>query len=59
MKELIGEDAADKLLGEVELLDGASAEFDLDEVQKGNLTPVCFVSDTDEFPVEIFPENIF
>ena len=41
LKELIGEDAADKLLGEVELLDGASAEFDLEEVQKGNLTPVC------------------
>ena len=34
LKELIGEDAADKLLGEVELLDGASAEFDLEEVQK-------------------------
>ena len=54
LKELIGEDAADKLLGEVELLDGASAEFDLDEVQKGNLTPVCFGSALTNFGVEIF-----
>ena len=54
LKELIGEEAADKLLGEVELLDGASAEFDLDEVQKGNLTPVCFGSALTNFGVEIF-----
>ena len=54
LKELIGEDAADKLLGEVELLDGASAEFDLDEVQKGNLTPVCFGSALTNFGVEPF-----
>ena len=54
LKELIGEDAADKLLGEVELLDGASAEFDLEEVQKGNLTPVCFGSALTNFGVEIF-----
>ena len=57
LKELIGEDAADKLLGEVELLDGASAEFDLDEVQKGNLTPVCFGSALTNFGVETFLEH--
>ena len=57
LKELIGEDAADKLLGEVELLDGASAEFDLDEVQKGNLTPVCFGSALTNFGVETFLQH--
>jgi peptide chain release factor 3 len=41
-------------LDEVELLDGASAEFDLEEVQKGDLTPVCFGSALTNFGVEIF-----
>ena len=54
LRELIGNDAADKLLGEIELLDGASAEFDLDEVQAGKLTPVCFGSALTNFGVEIF-----
>ena len=54
IKNKVLNDAADKLLGEVELLDGASAEFDLEEVQKGNLTPVCFGSALTNFGVEIF-----
>ena len=53
-KEFQGVYDREKLLGEVELLDGASAEFDLEEVQKGNLTPVCFGSALTNFGVEIF-----
>ena len=50
----IGEDAFSLLQDEIELLDGASAEFDLDEVQKGNLTPVFFGSALTNFGVEVF-----
>ncbi|NLL80233.1 MAG: peptide chain release factor 3 [Clostridiales bacterium] len=53
----IGQDAYDKLMEEVELLDGASAEFDLAEVQKGELTPVCFGSALTNFGVEIFLQH--
>ena len=38
----IGEAAKEKLLEEIELLDGASAEFDMDLVSKGELSPVIF-----------------
>ena len=54
LRELLGDEAADKLLGEIELLDGASAEFDLDAVRAGKLTPVCFGSALTNFGVEIF-----
>ncbi len=54
LRTLIGEAAAEKLLGEIELLDGASAEFDLDLVRAGRLTPVCFGSALTNFGVEIF-----
>ena len=54
LREMIGDEAADKLLEEVELLDGASAEFDLELVRKGELTPVCFGSALTNFGVEIF-----
>ncbi len=54
LRETIGDAAADKLLEEVELLDGASAQFDLDEVRGGNLTPVFFGSALTNFGVEIF-----
>lgn len=51
---VIGEEAADKLYEEIELLDGASAEFDLQEVRGGNLTPVFFGSALTNFGVEDF-----
>ena len=51
---MIGDEAAEKLLEEVELLDGAGAEFDLEAVQKGELTPVCFGSALTNFGVEVF-----
>ncbi|MBP5253696.1 MAG: peptide chain release factor 3, partial [Lachnospiraceae bacterium] len=54
MRALIGDDASDKLLGEMELLDGAGADFDLDAVRAGELTPVCFGSALTNFGVEIF-----
>ncbi len=57
LRELIGDPAADKLLEEVELLDGASAEFDLEAVQKGQLTPVFFGSALTNFGVEIFLQH--
>lgn len=50
----IGREAYDLLTEEVELLDGASADFDLDAVQKGELSPVFFGSALTNFGVEIF-----
>lgn len=43
-----------KLLEDIELLDGASSEFKLDEVRSGNLTPVFFGSALTNFGVENF-----
>ncbi len=57
LRELIGDEAADKLLEEVELLDGASAEFDLEQVRAGKLTPVCFGSALTNFGVEFFLQH--
>ncbi len=50
----IGNDAFEKLTEEIELLDGASSEFDLELVQGGQLTPVFFGSALTNFGVEIF-----
>ncbi len=54
MKAEIGEEAENKLLEEIELLDGASSEFDIDLVRAGKLTPVFFGSALTNFGVEIF-----
>ncbi len=51
---VIGETATDILLDEIELLDGASAEFDLSRVHAGKLTPVFFGSALTNFGVEEF-----
>ncbi len=50
----IGKNATESLLEEISLLDGASAEFDIGAVQRGELTPVCFGSALTNFGVEIF-----
>ncbi len=50
----VGQELADKLRDEIELLDGASAEFDLEQVRRGELTPVFFGSALTNFGVEIF-----
>lgn len=57
LRQMIGDEASDKLLEEVELLDGASAEFDLEQVQNGDLTPVFFGSALTNFGVEIFLQH--
>ncbi len=44
----------DQLADEIELLDGASAEFDQELVDKGELSPVFFGSALTNFGVEIF-----
>ena len=55
--EEIGQDAYDKLMEEIELLDGASAEFDMDLVTKGQLSPVFFGSALTNFGVETFLQH--
>lgn len=50
----IGQEQCDNLKDEIELLDGASAEYNLEEVQAGKLTPVFFGSALTNFGVEIF-----
>ncbi len=57
LSEAIGQEAMDKLLEELELLDGAGAEFDLEEVRSGDLTPVFFGSALTNFGVEIFLQH--
>ncbi len=54
---VIGREAADKLYDEIELLDGASAEFDIEAVRSGDLTPVFFGSALTNFGVEIFLQH--
>lgn len=50
----IGQEKYDKLLEDIELLDGASAEFDMEEVAAGELSPVFFGSALTNFGVENF-----
>ena len=54
LQEFIGEENKAQLLDEIELLDGASAEFDQELVSKGELSPVFFGSALTNFGVEIF-----
>ncbi len=53
----IGADYKETLLEEIELLDGASAEFDMDLVAKGELSPVFFGSALTNFGVETFLQH--
>ncbi|MBU3839692.1 MAG: peptide chain release factor 3, partial [Candidatus Ruminococcus intestinipullorum] len=50
----IGEKAKETLEEEIELLDGAAAEFDQELVNKGELSPVFFGSALTNFGVETF-----
>ena len=54
LDDFIGEAAKEQLLEEIELLDGASAEFDQELVDKGELSPVFFGSALTNFGVEFF-----
>lgn len=55
--EQIGEEYQAQLTDEIELLDGASAEYDLERIQAGELTPVFFGSALTNFGVEIFLQH--
>lgn len=57
LAELIGTEHCEKLREDVELLDGASEEFDLEAVRAGKLSPVCFGSALTNFGVEPFLEH--
>jgi len=54
---MIGEDYHRQLLEEIELLDGAADEFDLERVQRGDLSPVFFGSALTNFGVETFLQH--
>ncbi|MBQ8857482.1 MAG: peptide chain release factor 3 [Lachnospiraceae bacterium] len=53
-EQYVGEELFAQLNDEIELLDGASAEFDQEQVDKGLLSPVFFGSALTNFGVEIF-----
>ena len=55
--EIIGEDKLQQLKDEIDLFDGAGAEFDLDMVSKGELSPVFFGSALTNFGVEPFLDD--
>ena len=57
LDSLIGEDLRSTLCDDIELLDGASYEFDIEKVRKGELSPVFFGSALTNFGVEPFLEN--
>ncbi len=55
--EALGQEAFDKLMEDVELLDGAGSTFSQEEVDAGKLLPVFFGSALTNFGVEIFLKN--
>ena len=57
LEELIGHRLREQLADDIELLDGAGYEFDIDEVRKGRLSPVFFGSALNNFGVEPFLES--
>ena len=57
LDDLIGQNLHARLTEDVELLDGAAAEFDLEKVRHGKLSPVFFGSALTNFGVEPFLEG--
>ncbi len=57
LDELIGPYQRADLVDQIELLDGASFEFDLEKVRHGKLSPVFFGSALTNFGVELFLES--
>ena len=57
LTEVIGDEKKEVLMEEIELLDGASAEFDMDLVSRGKLSPVFFGSALTNFGVETFLQH--
>lgn len=56
-ESIIGSDLYGQLLDDIELLDGAGDQFDLDLILKGDLTPVFFGSALTNFGVQPFLED--
>ena len=57
LEKLIGSEHYHTLVDDVELLDGAGYEFDMEKVNTGQLSPVFFGSALTNFGVEPFLEN--
>ena len=57
LDELIGPKLRQTLCDDVELLDGAGYEFDINEVRAGRLSPVFFGSALNNFGIEPFLES--
>ncbi|MBE5937928.1 MAG: peptide chain release factor 3 [Lachnospiraceae bacterium] len=57
LDELLTHELHEKLIEDIELLDGASDEFDIDRIQKGELSPVFFGSALTNFGVETFLQH--
>ena len=57
IKEMIGEELFEALLGDIELLDMAGEEFHIEDVLKGELTPMFFGSAMTNFGVQEFLEK--
>lgn len=57
LENLIGSDHRETLVDDIELLDGAGYEFDIDHVRHGKLSPVFFGSALTNFGVEPFLEE--
>lgn len=56
-RDLLGNGLHDQLINDLELLDIAGDDFDIDEILNGNLTPVFFGSALTNFGVEPFLES--
>ena len=54
LKDLIGPYLYDQFKEEIELVDGATDEVDLEKVQKGELSPVFFGSALNTFGIDMF-----
>ena len=57
LDSLIGENLREELCEQVELLDGACFDFDMDAISRGKLSPVYFGSALNNFGVEDFLEG--
>ena len=57
LNDIVDPDQREQLMEEIELLDGASVDFDQEQVSRGNMTPVFFGSALTNFGVETFLEH--